>query len=289
MRDNQIPFFNGMAQRFTQRKRAGAVRNLLLSVGIPMLVVPLTLMSTIKASRAIDLTFNFGDGITPGVKRLFGETETFWESKILGYQSGISLTEINIDVSAEFIDNTNGILAEAGPTTLVTGGFNPRNRSPYFLADTGSVLLDSADLNDSNLSDTITHEVAHVLGFGTVWDLNDVYQNGTGRYTGIHGLTAYQKEFDPNAAFVPVDIDDAHWDPFIDVQDPQGRPLSNELLNPFVIPEEVSFVSKTTIQSFRDIGYVTVPEPSTTLGSGLTLLIGSLFMFLTRSYHTKKA
>ena len=41
----------------------------------------------------------------------------------------------------------------------------------------------------------ILHEMAHVLGFGTLWEANRMYLNGTGKFTGVRATAAWMSEF----------------------------------------------------------------------------------------------
>ena len=130
--------------------------------------------------------------------------------------------------------------------------------------------FDTADLNwlesNGSLLDVIVHEMAHVIGFGTLWEWNGVYTSGTGQYTGPAGLAAYRAEFDPTAAFVPVELHggpgtaNGHWD-----EDWAGG--SNALMTGYL--GSGNFISDTTVQSFVDIGYVLEPSTAVLVGLGL--------------------
>jgi RNA polymerase sigma-70 factor (ECF subfamily) len=56
------------------------------------------------------------------------------------------------------------------------------------------------------VDDVIAHDVGHVLGTGTLWNENGDYFTRSGPYTGSYGLRTCRDEFDPDAAFVPLDI-----------------------------------------------------------------------------------
>jgi hypothetical protein len=150
--------------------------------------------------------------------------------------------------------------------------------------------FDTADLNqmeaNGTLSSVILHEMAHVMGFGTLWELNNVYVDGTGRYTGANALAAYRTEFNqPGATFVPVELGggsgtaNGHWDEVDNGAGNTGRvsalgDIRFELMTGWL--NTPSYISETTVQSFVDIGFVTaVPEPTTllSLASGALLLV----------------
>ena len=145
-------------------------------------------------------------------------------------------------------------MAQAGPTNRVTtGGFT------YSTA--GIIQFDELDIDRlisaGRFDEVILHEMAHVMGFGTLWEANNVYDNGTGEYTGAAGVAAYQAEFDPTASFVPVELDggpgteNSHWDE-------AWAGGSDALMTGFLSLSPSSsepFLSETTIQSFADLGF----------------------------------
>lgn len=202
-----------------------------------------------------DLTVNFDGGLTTGQQEAFIQAEAFWESTILGYQDDIRFQPgITITAKGESIDGAGGILGSAGPTYI--GKNNQPNAFTY--ATAGTMRFDSADLNsmESNgtLLSVIKHEMAHVIGFGSLWDLNGLYIAGTGEYTGTHANDAYRIEFDSTATYLPVELDggqgtaDAHFDE--NWAGPQSDIMTGYIEGPVTI-------SDTTIASFRDLGYVT--------------------------------
>ncbi|MGH7581826.1 MAG: leishmanolysin-related zinc metalloendopeptidase [Gemmatimonadales bacterium] len=75
-----------------------------------------------------------------------------------------SVEDVIIFADVEPIDGPGGILGAAGPCAV---------RSSGTLTAVGSMHFDSADLqsllDNSQLVATVTHEMAHVLGFGTSW------------------------------------------------------------------------------------------------------------------------
>ena len=138
------------------------------------------------------------------------------------------------------------------------------------------------------VDELMAHETGHVLGIGTLWESNGVYVNYSFQYTGQYGVAAYRDEFDAEATFVPVEnagnsgTPNAHWDqrmrsssqegnpndpwplsPLTGVTDRFGRDRALELMTGAIDPDYGEpFLSNTTIQSLRDLGYTVVPEPS---------------------------
>jgi hypothetical protein len=183
----------------------------------------------ITASQ-FNITIQFGDGLTPSQQAIFDAAATRWESVIIGdvpdvvTDTGVTIDDLLIDATGADIDGPGGTLGQAGPRGLREG-----SNIPY----SGVMQFDTADLAnmeaDGSLLDVITHEMGHVLGFGTVWNADNVYVDGSGKYTGAAAVAAYQTEFvgQQNAAFVPVELGggggtrDGHWNES-DVGGPTG-------------------------------------------------------------------
>jgi hypothetical protein len=245
---------------------------------------------------SINIVLEYGT-TSPADIASYGETfeaaETFWESNLSGYvDSGLNApTQILINIVLGDIDGPGKTLGSAGPTFGNFGG-------SFVETTEGAMTFDTADLgylvSSGSFEAVIRHEMGHVLGFGTLWDFNgyqQVYDSGTGQYTGAFGLAAFQIEFNqPDATYVPIELDggggtaNGHWNMGIDLgvnyevadsrDDPgdaiiytsvnNGLSLDNELMTGFLTGE--AWLSDTTLQSFRDIGYEKllspVPEPA---------------------------
>jgi hypothetical protein len=249
------------------------------------------------AAAAFDLQYTINSsGFTANQLQLLttavADAERLWESKITGYQPGITVSSLPITVSA---DASQG-LALAGYTsavyqggfTVATGGYiliNPNQIEPF--ANWSPAFPTSGGKTGHNCVDElIAHETGHVLGIGILWGANTGYVAGSFQYTGQYGLAAYRAEFDANAAFIPVEnagtaaSKDLHWNqlfrsqeggsgdpwlksPLLGITDPAGRDLGLELMTAAIDPDYGEpFLSNTTVQSLRDLGYTVVPEPS---------------------------
>jgi hypothetical protein len=227
--------------------------------------------SALGAQAAFTIALNFS-GLTPTQESYFTAAKSFWETAITGYQPGISLTGFTINASGANIDGVGGILGSAGPTFVTSqGGFT--------LTTAGQMDFDLADINSligaGTFTDVIKHEMAHVIGFGTLWTPNNVYTDGTGKFTGAAALAQFKTEFigQGAATFVPVELGggggtaDGHWNEVdggganTGIVDAQGRDFRNELMTGWL--GGPTFTSQTTIASFQDIGYNVslVPEP----------------------------
>jgi hypothetical protein len=246
------------------------------------LMAVLCLASPALASSFV-IDVNFGNGLTLSQQSLFSAAANKWMSLLPAYRPGINISPLVITASGVSIDGVGGTLGSAGPDSVVS-------RAGFWLAANGSMQFDTADLNqmeaNGTLSSVILHEMAHVMGFGTLWELNNVYVDGTGRYTGANALAAYRTEFNqPGATFVPVELGggsgtaNGHWDEVDNGAGNTGRvsalgDIRFELMTGWL--NTPSYISETTVQSFVDIGFVTaVPEPTTllSLASGALLLV----------------
>jgi hypothetical protein len=197
------------------------------------------------------------------------------------------LTGVTINVNLGNIDGVGGTLGSAGPNTAnVT--------TNYLYTNTGSMTFDTSDIPGlgSAFEDVVLHEMAHVLGIGTLWSASavtgnavlgrqELYVNNSGQYTGAFGLAAYNAEFNQVGAFVPVELGggsgtaNGHWNEVngggvntgivsnISLQD-----FQDELMTGWLGPN-ATFISTLTIQSLQDLGYEVVPEPSSLVLFGL--------------------
>ncbi|MEZ5321535.1 MAG: leishmanolysin-related zinc metalloendopeptidase [Microthrixaceae bacterium] len=123
-----------------------------------------------------------------------------------------TVDDLLIDVLVRNIDGPGGILGQAGPCLLRGGGGLP----VY-----GIMVFDSSDLTSLQsqglLVDTITHEMGHVLGIGTVWNASDTSGLGSANplFTGPVAGAAYNALGGSGA--VPLEntggsgTADSHW------------------------------------------------------------------------------
>ncbi len=228
-------------------------------------------LSSFSAQAAFTITLNFTGGLNATEQAYFTAAKSFWESAITGYQAG-PLTGITINASG-FADAVGGVLGSGGWTLS-------ENHGGFRYATVGEMEFDTLDIpgiGAATFAQVVKHEMAHALGFGTLWVENGVYVNGSGAYSGINALNEYRAEFGQfSAGFIPIELGggpgtaDGHWDEVdggmtdTGITDGAGRDLAFELMTGWVNTPG-TYTSRTTLASFQDIGYVVnlsaVPEP----------------------------
>jgi hypothetical protein len=161
--------------------------------------------------------------------------------------------DLIIDVAVVTIDGAGGVLGQAGPTCVNTGNG---------LAIHGVMEFDEADvaalLSEDSFDQVILHEMAHVLGVGTLWDLTSIGNPrnlltgaGTGnpRYVGARGVA--ENSTLGRSGTVPVEATggpgtrDAHW---------RESTFDDEIMTGYLNPGS-NPLSRLTIGSLGDLGY----------------------------------
>jgi len=240
------------------------------------------------ADLDIEYTVVNSSNFTPSqlqiVREALDVSEVMWEEVITGYQPGITITTLPIEVRPV----TSGLAAANVLGTVFQGGYRLAT-SGYIQINVNQIETFAAwpDNGLNFIDELMAHETGHVLGIGILWDDNGVYVNGTGRYTGQYGLAAYREDFDPTATYVPVELHGSagaankHWDqffrsaegppgvdpftlsPLTGITDTQGRDLGLELMTAAIDPDYGEpFLSRMTVQSMRDLGFTVIPEPA---------------------------
>lgn len=161
------------------------------------------------------------------------------------------------------IDGVGKTLAESGPCYVRSG-----NSLPIM----GSLTLDVADLPSleaaGQLQDVITHEMAHILGFGTIWTDHQLL-SGAGSsnplFLGTGAIGSYL-QLGAAGSGVPVEntgglgTRDSHW---------RETVFGNELMTGY-LNRGANPLSVLTVAAMNDLGYVTDPSKAQpyTLPSG---------------------
>jgi hypothetical protein len=181
-----------------------------------------------------------------------------------------TVDDVEIFAKIEFIDGVNGILGQAGPCLV---------RTANGLTVYGTMTFDSADIasleaSPADFEATILHEMMHVLGLGTLWELDlspggitidllDYVTNPGGQncnsatgfstppsFTGANANGEYASL--GGAGNIPVEDEFGagtqcgHWD--------EGR-FGTELMTGFLNAGSTNALSRMTVASFQDLGY----------------------------------
>ncbi len=222
------------------------------------------LLTTYNAGSAdgqagYDIKIDFkGSGWTVGAQKAFTDAADYFTKVITqdigggGNYGNIYIDDLYMTAELKSIDGTGGILGQAGPSAI----WNSTE-----LTSMGQMQFDSADaqsyLNKGLWDDIVTHEMMHVLGFGSLWNYGkNPLVSSPGRYTGKEGLAAYQAAGHSGATFIPVETDGgpgtagAHWD---------EQALGNELMTGYI--NNSNYLSGFSLMSLADLGYKVQPLP----------------------------
>jgi hypothetical protein len=166
---------------------------------------------------------------------------------------GTYIDDLYVSAELASIDGPSGILGQAGPTAVWTESN---------LTASGVMQFDVADAEAFAAmglwDEIVTHEMMHVLGFGSLWNYNRELApydllSGEYQYVGENALAAYQKLFDPTATYIPVEssgfgagTDGSHWDESV---------LQNELMTGFLNTSMPNILSEVSVMALADLGY----------------------------------
>ena len=199
-----------------------------------------------------DITIEFtGTSWTQAHYEVFVDAADRLTNLILGDLPNVSVrskggikTVDDITITAELgnIDGLYGVLGQAGPTSVRTVGSLPA---------TAQMKFDIVDVNDMGLtafSYVVLHEMAHSLGFGSIWGRLGLVSNG--EFTGAKANSEYQR-LGGNGR-IPVEQDGgsgtagSHWD---------EETFNNELMTGYINDGFNPFTAMSAA-AFGDMGYV---------------------------------
>ena len=164
--------------------------------------------------------------------------------------------DVVITVKLQSIDGEGGTLAQASPTKFVT-----YNHDGGQYVSAGTLEIDSADLRNLGLLNIVTHEICHILGFGTLWEeykLVNTSASGEQYFIGTHAAQAYtnlrgrQGLRDNRLWSVPLESGGgpgtigAHW---------SEKEFYNELMTGYYNENMTNPLSSVTLASFVDLGH----------------------------------
>ena len=248
---------------------------------------PSTLTATVggRPLKAFDIELVFLDNGTSSQDNIVGQAAERWESvmglEVQDYpyftgtafpanqcftgQPGVSeeIDDIRIWVSIDSIDGVGGIVGSAGPCHVrsISYGFGAIVSTPTL----GAMILDEADVAsleaDGVLESVVTHELAHVLGFGTIWDIREWLvdpsvpnrPDADTHFIGPVTIPAFDAVggSDYAGSKVPVEngaeqgSSDVHW---------RESVFGDELMTPY-LSGDTQPLSLVTIESMYDIWY----------------------------------
>lgn len=230
--------------------------------------VSLVLTATVVPGVPFSVCARFlGPGGTPRQRQAVTTAIERWQRVIVGHVQTSPLTEaanrcfagepaINevvedllLFVQITPLDGPGNVAARASPCTV---------HMPAGLTQMGLLLLDSDDmelfLGQGTLDNIVTHELGHVLGFGTLWSSRNLL-TGAGTddpfFTGVTARAQFALLFSSYAGnAVPVEnaggigTRDTHW---------RRSVFNNELMQGFTFVNMP--MSRVTVGSLADLGY----------------------------------
>jgi hypothetical protein len=199
-------------------------------------------------------------GLTASEQFIFQQAANRWGQLITGdlpntFFGSIAVDDLLIDASATPIDGVGGILGQSRPVafrSVVTTG----SSLPFY----GTMQFDSADLAalqaSGDLYSVVLHEMAHVMGFGTLWVTKNLI-SGAGTvnpvYVGPQAVAAYNQVFKTSGISIPVEntggpgTADSHW---------RESVFGDELMTGYLNPGVPNPLSRVTVAAMADLGYV---------------------------------
>jgi hypothetical protein len=206
------------------------------------------------------IAVRFLGGLSARQRAAFRSAADRWTRIIVGdlprvRVDGEFIDDLLILAQGSDIDGRGGVLGQAGPTHI-----RPPGRAASALVPVkGIMAFDTADLaqmeSDGTLNDVITHEMGHVLGIGTIWDLKGLLKGATGSnptFAGPGAIGEYQTlRGGGRRRRVPVEntggpgTRNGHW---------RETVFRNELMSGF-IAEAGNPLSRMTAASLGDLGY----------------------------------
>lgn len=282
----------------------------LLVVAATMMAMPVFQAPTVAV--ADDFIILDVSGVPLGFRRFFTGAQEFWNGHINGYGDHLprffrqSLLP-NVTLQAFLVpqDGPGGILGSAAPDVVAT---YTQDNGPlgeeenYAVSQHGMMNFDIADFQSGQftaeqLGDIVIHEMAHALGFGALWQQNDLI-GADGNYNDGFALEAYRRETgDLFATSIPVEMEGgagtagSHWEDGMFDTDGDGFPdyvpgnLFNQTETRFladymigsintvtsdgqiVIPDK--FLTTTSLWSMRDVGFGLTGIDNVEFGGGV--------------------
>ena len=214
-----------------------------------------------------NITLQFVTPVTERQEQVFEDAAGRWEEIIIGDEPSVqgpipsgfgglpdiegTIDDIFIEVALAQIDGPGGILGQAGPRFV---------RSDNFLSLTGVMFFDVDDLDALEqfdlLEEVIVHEMGHVLGVGTLWNVAPFFDRTLIADTETDPYFLGQKanvHWNAEGGTLELPVEDqggpgtrlGHW---------RESALDNELMTGFINLGE-NPLSRITAGSMKDLGY----------------------------------
>ena len=215
----------------------------------------LALETAPAAEAAFVIDVRFRGGLTAAQEDAFAVAARRWSEIVVGDLPDVAVGNETVDdvvIEAEGvpIDGPGKVLGQAGPTVLRPGSFLPAM---------GVMSFDTADLAkmeaDGSLVRVIMHEMAHVLGFGSIWDRLGLLQGAGSANPTFTGAAAIREFATLRGETAPLAVPvanvggpgtrDSHW---------REAVFGNELMTGF-LNTGVNPISRLSIGSLEDLGY----------------------------------
>jgi Ca2+-binding RTX toxin-like protein len=258
--NGEIYLGSGNLQSFDVFSRQGLfVRNVSLPYSVSAFggddLNAATVMPGNLPQSRFDIDLRFTGSFSQSQQDLFRVAADRWEEVILAdipdvFVPGIGqVDDIVIEFRTSAIDGSGGVLAQ---TALVAA------RLGTFLPSAAFIEFDTADLvsldNSGQLRDVVLHEIAHSLGFGSIWEDLGLVSGAGGvdpRFLGVNATREYNLQFGLNETTVPVEniggqgSADVHW---------RETVFGNDLMTSVIDPG-TNLITRMTIAQFQDLGY----------------------------------
>lgn len=206
----------------------------------------------VNAAAGYNVTIEFKGSWTQSLHDIFTRSADFFSTLITGDVQNVTVMGLkggprvvdDILITAELaaIDGAGGVLGQAGPTSIRSSGFLPATATMKFDS------VDVAAMGPLTFEDVVVHEMAHSLGFGSIWGYLGLVAGGL--FVGA-GAVAEYVAMGGDAAGVPVETDGgggtagAHWD---------EETFDNELMTGYI--DASNYFTSMSAASFGDLGYL---------------------------------
>ncbi len=245
-------------------------------------LAPVVFVATALPSQFTIVVRFIGSTPTAAVQQAINHAVAKWQSAIVDSlgsvplsipaascdtaQPAINETVRNLLVLVKIVSLKTTTLGESGPCVLT----QPGNLPVLGVMELNSGALSLLEQNDL-LNDVVEHEFAHLLGFGTIWDLDSLVRDTTSQdpwFSGPLAQAAFRSAMPSYTdKVVPVEAGGgsgtalAHW---------RESVMTNELMTGFINLGS-NPLSLVTIQQMADLGYVINPaaaDPWPTTSAG---------------------